>query len=75
VVTNNSSAPESAPNTLTSAEKAAGWKLLFDGKTTKGWHTFGKTTVGEYWKVQDGALYLDAAAKKELKALGQSKQS
>jgi hypothetical protein len=50
--------------------KPKGWISLFDGKTTKGWHTFGKTTVGEYWKVQDGALFLDAAAKKELKAKG-----
>ena len=50
--------------------KPKGWISLFDGKTTKGWHTFGKTTVGEYWKVQDGALFLDAAAKKEMKAQG-----
>ncbi|TSA57997.1 MAG: DUF1080 domain-containing protein [Sediminibacterium sp.] len=50
--------------------KSKGWISLFDGKTTKGWHTFGKTTVGEYWKVQDGALFLDAAAKKEMKAQG-----
>ncbi|MEI6585517.1 MAG: DUF1080 domain-containing protein [Sediminibacterium sp.] len=50
--------------------KPKGWISLFDGKTTKGWHTYGKTTVGEYWKVQDGALFLDAAAKKELKAKG-----
>ena len=28
--------------TLTSAEQAAGWKLLFDGKTTKGWRGFKK---------------------------------
>jgi hypothetical protein len=50
--------------------KPKGWISLFDGKTTKGWHTYGKTTVGEYWKVQDGALFLDAAAKKEMKAQG-----
>ena len=25
-----------APNTLTDKEKADGWKLLFDGKTTSG---------------------------------------
>lgn len=37
-----------------------GWISLFDGKTLKGWHTYGKTTIGEAWKVQDGVLYLDA---------------
>src|SRR3989442_265681 len=28
------------PNQLTDEEKAAGWKLLFDGKVTQGWRTF-----------------------------------
>ena len=36
-----------------------GWQILFDGKTTKGWHTYGKTTANERWNVADGALYLD----------------
>jgi len=36
-----------------------GWQILFDGKTTNGWHTYGKSTVGTAWKVSDGALYLD----------------
>ncbi len=31
------------PNTLTDAEKAAGWKLLFDGRTLKGWHASAQT--------------------------------
>ena len=26
-----------SPNTLTPAEKTAGWKLLFDGTSTAGW--------------------------------------
>ena len=30
---------DSAPiNTLTDAEKAAGWKVLFNGKDFTGWH-------------------------------------
>lgn len=43
-------------NTLTDAEKAAGWKLLFDGKTTHGWRNFKKQDISEGWKVIDGAL-------------------
>jgi hypothetical protein len=30
-------------NTLTAAEKEAGWRLLFDGQSTKGWRGYGKT--------------------------------
>jgi len=40
------------------------WISLFDGKTTNGWHAYGKTTVGNAWKIEDGALHLDAASKK-----------
>jgi len=39
------------------------WISLFDGKTTTGWHTYGKTTTGAGWKVEDGALTLDASVK------------
>ena len=43
-------------NTLTDAEKSAGWRLLFDGKTTTGWRNYGKPTISDGWKVQDGTL-------------------
>ena len=44
-------------NELTAAEKAAGWKLLFDGKTTAGWHSYKKTSFPEKgWVVEDGCL-------------------
>ena len=43
-------------NTLSDKEKADGWKLLFDGKSTKGWRNYKKDTVGDGWKVKDGAL-------------------
>jgi cytochrome c len=49
-------------NTLSEAEKAAGWKLLFDGKTTAGWHSFNQKTAAKKWVVQDGALTLDPKA-------------
>ena len=45
-----------APNTLTDKEKADGWKLLFDGKTTNGWHGYNQKGMPEGWAVKDGAL-------------------
>lgn len=45
--------------------KQKGWVSLFDGKTTKGWHTYGRTTAGQSWKVVDGAIFNDASYKKE----------
>ena len=45
-------------NQLTAAEKKDGWQLLFDGKTTKGWHSYGQTKVAETWKIQNGVLAL-----------------
>jgi Domain of Unknown Function (DUF1080) len=47
----------------TMAADTTGWVSLFDGKTTAGWHTYGKTTIGSSWKVADGILYLDTAKK------------
>jgi 3-keto-disaccharide hydrolase len=46
------------PNTLTSEEKAAGWKLLFDGKTTKGWRGIDKDEFPKSgWAADDGTLH------------------
>jgi hypothetical protein len=49
-------ADEPAPNTLTDKEKADGWKLLFDGQTTDGWHAYRGKDIPDVWKVIDGAL-------------------
>lgn len=43
-------------NKLTAAETKAGWQLLFDGKTTKGWHNYKSTTVKPGWVVKNGVL-------------------
>jgi hypothetical protein len=48
--------PAPEPNTLTPDEKAAGWKLLFDGKTTNGWRGYRKDKVPDGWKIIDGTL-------------------
>ncbi len=47
-------------NTASKNEKSAGWKSLFDGKTTSGWHTYGMAKAGNQWKVEDGVLHLDS---------------
>jgi hypothetical protein len=44
------------PNTLTPEEQKEGWKLLFDGETTKGWRNYKKDDISSGWKVVDGAL-------------------
>ena len=49
-------------NVLTPAEQKAGWKLLFDGKSTAGWRNFKKPGVSDGWVVQDGALVREKAA-------------
>jgi hypothetical protein len=48
------------PNTLTAAERAAGWKLLFDGRTMDGWRGAYRETLPERgWQVRDGMLIVD----------------
>ncbi|HEY6091220.1 MAG TPA: DUF1080 domain-containing protein [Gemmatimonadales bacterium] len=48
--------PDTSQNTLTDADRAAGWRLLFDGKTTSGWRNYGKPTISDGWKAQAGTL-------------------
>jgi hypothetical protein len=59
-------APASAPATLTAAEKAAGWRLLFDGHSLAGWRLYGQpatTAIGPGWKAADGLLQKVAGIK------------
>jgi hypothetical protein len=53
------SVDSSAQNALTDQEKKDGWKLLFDGKSTSGWHNYKSDKVSARWKAANGELYLD----------------
>ncbi len=46
-----------ALNTLTEAERAEGWRLLFDGRTLDGWRGIGRDSIPEaHWIVENGTI-------------------
>jgi hypothetical protein len=52
------------PNALTAAERAAGWRLLFDGRTLRGWRGLGYDTVPTaHWVVVNGTIKKIASGK------------
>jgi hypothetical protein len=56
-VSGTARAQASEPNKLSPAEKAAGWRLLFDGSTFNGWRGLGYDSVPTaHWKIADGAI-------------------
>jgi hypothetical protein len=58
--------PKSMLNKLTSNEEKAGWKLLFDGQSSKGWR--GSKIDGfpqQGWEIKDGALTVLASDGKD----------
>src|SRR5437867_4485778 len=59
-------------NVLTAKERTAGWQLLFDGRTLKGWHALGFTTMPQgLWTVENGAIKHLVKPKGALQADGQ----
>ena len=63
------SAPEVvADNTLTEAEVADGWMLLFDGQSTDGWRGYRKDFVPQAWRIDDGAIQIQGSGRGELGA-------
>ena len=59
-----------ADNTLSAAEKAAGFTLLFDGKTTAGWKGFKTPAPDAGWHVTNGALSPDPKKSADLVTKG-----
>lgn len=47
---------EQNPNTLTQAEIADGWELLFDGETLNGWRDYNGDSLTQPWTVVDGCI-------------------
>ena len=70
VISCNPSKQTPGDNRLNTMEKNEGWKLLFDGKTTSGWHRYGGGKIDSVWKVTDGNLWLDVPGKKSKNVKG-----
>jgi hypothetical protein len=49
-------AQESALNKLTDAERADGWRLLFDGTSLDQWRGYQRTDLPDGWQAVDGLL-------------------
>jgi len=61
-----------SPNQLTTAERAAGWRLLFDGTSLNEWRGLGYDSVPTaHWRVIDGAIVKMPTAKVQRQADGQ----
>ncbi len=57
---------DSAMNTLTAEEQAAGWVLLFDGKSTDQFRAYNRDTFPTAgWEVVDGTIHCKASGKGE----------
>jgi len=63
------SASAQKDNTLTDAEKKAGWQLLFDGKTLNGWKMY-QNKPADCWGAKNGEIYCKGSAtdKSDLRA-------
>lgn len=55
-----STASAGEPNTLTEAEKADGWQLLFNGEDLSQFRNYNGEGVNEKWQVEDGVFTLTA---------------
>jgi hypothetical protein len=64
-------APSTTHNTLSAEEKAAGWRLLWDGKTTNGWRSArAKDFPKGGWEIKDDMLIINETGGAEAAAAG-----
>jgi hypothetical protein len=63
------------PNGLTAAERTAGWRLLFDGRTFAGWRGLGYDSVpSAHWQIVNGTIAKIATKNVPRQADGQPAQ-
>ena len=46
-------------NTISEAETKDGWKLIFDGQSTTGWHGYNMTVFPDCWAIEDACLTMN----------------
>lgn len=56
------------PGVLSEADRRAGWRLLFDGRTLSGWRGYKTSEPPGGWKVIDGTLMKDTSTRDLLSA-------
>lgn len=60
----------SSATMLSSAEQSEGFKLLFDGKSKNGWHSYGRSEAGQAWQVANGTLFYDTTQRQGRSMIG-----
>lgn len=66
----SSSDPADTLEIEASSDTNANWVSLFDGKTFNGWHTYGKDSVTNAWKIEDSAIHLISKEKNGWQTVG-----
>ncbi len=46
-------------NTISEAETKDGWKLIFDGQSTTGWHGYNMNVFPDCWAIEDACLTMN----------------
>src|ERR671921_411108 len=58
--TGSSTPAMSTPNSLSAAERAEGWRLLFDGRSMDAWRGYREDAMPAGWRAEDGMLMKSA---------------
>ncbi|MEO8794068.1 MAG: DUF1080 domain-containing protein [Daejeonella sp.] len=68
--TDNMSTTTTESNSNVNSNSNDGWVSLFDGQNLDKWHTYGKSSAGAAWKIDDNSIHLDATNKSSWQVAG-----